>query len=499
MKNFTQIDFSIIKNQQRYLLWGAGSFLMGGMLVYGWIALREIPLEQKQEFKSSLSTGASRANLQEAWVYRFSQEAEVTKKRLDTMENMLLRILKMISTAMVHEERQNPQKDSPASQASGTQNQISKDPVQLIESVREDLKTENQTSEPSKSDPEKNKASGGELPLPPGFSASQKNEITKGYSSVAQQTSVASSSPFRSKSVRKISLSLRNARYNASLKTVDNAVPAGAFAKAVLLGGVDASASIQASSDPRPALLRITDLGTLPRQFRSDLKGCHVLAACYGDISSERVFMRLEKLTCIERKTGEIIEVKVQGYVAGEDGRTGVRGSVVDRAGENMRAAMIGGFMGGIGEFLSQSRNAVTFSPVAGLARTNPMKMGDMLKHGSGKGVSNALDKYADFYIKRAEQVQPIIQVAAGRQVDIVFTEGLSIGDSLYRQAIGRSKDQGRYQQIQVAQEESQRPISDWAGSSQASVSGTDSSGTGLPGAESMGVFTPENQSRTNS
>jgi conjugal transfer pilus assembly protein TraB len=286
---------------------------------------------------------------------------------------------------------------------------------------------------------------------------------------------ITSQNSFRSKSVRKITLSLKNARGSSPLKSVDNTIPAGAFARAVLLGGVDASASIQASSDPRPALLRIMDPGTLPRTFRSDLQGCHALAACYGDISSERVFMRLEKLTCTERKTGEIVEVKVQGYVAGEDGRTGVRGSVVDRAGESMRNVLMGGFLGGIGEFLSQPHTAaLTFSPMAGMGglaqagslaqatQPNPMGVKDMLKHGAGKGINNALDKYADFYIKRAEQLQPVIQVAAGRQVDIVFTEGVSIGESVYRQAIGRSHDQERYHQIQATEEAPQKTLSDW-------------------------------------
>ncbi|MCE3230852.1 MAG: traB [Alphaproteobacteria bacterium] len=76
-----------------------------------------------------------------------------------------------------------------------------------------------------------------------------------------------------------------------------------------------------------------------------------------------------------------------------------------------------------------------------------------MIKHGAGKGINNALDKYADFYIKRAEQLQPVIQVAAGRQVDIVFTEGISMGESLYRQALGRSNDQGRYHDIAAVQQ----------------------------------------------
>lgn len=468
-----------IKKRQKILLWGIGSCLMGGMVIYGWVAMRETSLNHKQEFKNSLTTGSSRINPQEAWFYQFRNDAELAKKRLDAMENMLTNILKLHNTsktseAKIHGGGDPSSRDTP---------QPSKDPAELIGTIREDLKVA-QANNDSKT------LSGTVLPpSPEGLSSQRASKLSSldhtgkdiGYLTAENtrvenmhvgntRVSSTSASPhFRSKTVRKISLSLRNARNNLPLKTVDNTIPAGAFAKAILLGGVDASASIQASSDPRPALLRVMDAGTLPRKFHSDLMGCHALAACYGDISSERVFMRLEKLTCTERKTGEIVEVKVQGYVAGEDGRTGIRGVVVDRAGESMRNAMMGGFIGGIGEFLSQSRSAVTFSPMAGLAQTNPMGMNDLLKHGAGKGINSALDKYADFYIKRAEQVQPVIQVAAGRQVDIVFTEGISLSESLYRQALGRSNDQGRYHQIQTINEEKnepQQPVSDWIGSS---------------------------------
>jgi conjugal transfer pilus assembly protein TraB len=201
-------------------------------------------------------------------------------------------------------------------------------------------------------------------------------------------------------------------------------------------------------------LLRITNKGTLPRQFKSDLCGCHALAACYGDISSERVYMRLEKITCTERKTGELIEIPVQGYIAGEDGRAGLRGKVVDRAGESMRNAAVGGFLSGLGSFLSQSPNAITFSPMTGLAQANPLTSGELLKHGAAKGVSGALERYADFYIKRAEQMQPVIQVQAGRMVDIVFTQGVAFGDSAVRGALVRANDQQRYQQIHQTQAE---------------------------------------------
>lgn len=461
------MNFSNIKNRQWYLLSGICCFLIGGVVVYGAVCMRDTKHQQASKgLKSSFTTGSSRINPQQAWVHKFTNEADITNKRLDAMESMLTKVLKLNEL----------QKDVHPATSSSRQG-VNSDQNSAIGDVRNILKSEQLGVEDNfnkgqlglnPSLPINSVSSGQVLPPIPGLPVhgNSGTSLLGQGAALSPSSNTPSAPPFRSKGLRKISLSLKNARSNSPLKTVDNTIPAGAFAKAVLLGGVDASVSIQASSDPRPALLRVIDLGTLPRKFRSDLKGCHALAACYGDISSERVYMRLEKLTCTERKTGEIVEVKVQGYVAGEDGRAGVRGTVVDRAGENMRNAMMGGFLGGVGEFLSQSRSAVTFSPIAGLAQTNPMGVGDMLKHGAGKGVGNALDKYADFYIKRSEQIQPVLQVSAGRQVDMVFTEGVSIGDSVYRQAIGRSNDQGRYQQIQsVTEDNTPKPVSAWTNS----------------------------------
>ncbi len=475
------IDFSPFKHRQWHIFGGILVCLVVLCLIFWAISTRDAPPKPQQMLKSSLATGASRINPQEAWVYQFKTEAELAKRRLDAVEGMLEKLLKInatkpvtkhLDTAAHRNARHLDAKalDDPMDlknpDASISDTSVS-DASVSIESVRKDLKSHQDSDKPSSPNGTLPSGPSGQVLPPPPHSSNESPAAT-------------SQNSFRSKAVRKITLPLKNARSSKPLKSFDNTIPAGAFAKAVLLGGVDASASIQASSDPRPALLRLTDAGTLPRKFRSDLKGCHALAACYGDISSERVFMRLEKLTCTERKTGEILEIKVQGYVAGEDGRTGIRGSVVDRAGESMRNVLMGGFLGGIGEFISQSHNAaITLSPmsgIGGLAQTTPsIGMKDMLKHGAGKGVNNALDKYADFYIKRAEQLQPVIQVVAGRQVDIVFTEGVSLEGSVYRQALGRSNDQGGYQQIQAVQESPQKSLTDW-------TSGTDSSERNMPG-----------------
>ncbi len=392
-----------IEDRQYVLLWGIIIVLSILLCIVSSMVLssKKVFHTNNKYSKKQLTTGVSRVNQQEMWVHDFTARAEVTQKRLESMEQTLDKLLKLNMKE--------------ASSITGNT---------PVATLKNDLATIYQTSDKERVN---------DLPLLPTPVASFSAVTTK----------------FRSKELKKISLNLNRGLNAKALKTTDNTIPAGAFAEAVLLGGVDASTSIQASSDPRPILLRLTHPGTLPRRFKSDLEGCHVLAASYGDISSERVFMRLEKLGCVERRTGEVIEVNIQGYVAGEDGRAGVRGVVVDRAGESMRNAMVGGFFSSIGKFLGQARTPVLFSPATGLAQNNHLNTNDLFKQSAANGMGGALDKYADFYIKRAEQMQPVIQVAAGRKVDLVFTQGLDYADSRVRQTLSKTRDQKRYQEVQ--------------------------------------------------
>lgn len=231
------------------------------------------------------------------------------------------------------------------------------------------------------------------------------------------------------KLIQKFSLSLAEIPHNKLPKTVDTTIPAGAFAKTVLLSGLDASASMSASSDPRPMLLRMIDHGTLPRRFQSDLKDCHCTASAFGDLSSERIYARLEKLTCIERKTGEIIETQVAGYIAGPDGKAGIRGIVASKDGQFLGRSLVGGIFSGLSNVANPQNRQTQVNPfMPGSTQPSPPNIGDMFTAGMTSGVSSALDRLSQYYIDRAEQLQPVIQVSAGQVVDIVFTEGTFIG-----------------------------------------------------------------------
>lgn len=242
---------------------------------------------------------------------------------------------------------------------------------------------------------------------------------------------------FNQRGVQKIVVNLNNKI--SKQRHYTNVLPAGAFAQAVLIGSVDANCGISSTSDPKPVLLRLLENGTLPNNFKSKLKRCVAVGASHGDLSSERVYIRLERMSCIDKSTGEVIETDVAGYIAGEDGKAGIRGEVVDRSGSMIARAAVGGFFGGISQFMQGSIMNQQLSQVTKETDGKAIFNMDALKQGGVQGVGSALDKLSDYYIKRAEQLQPVIQIAAGRTVDIVFTHGAKIGSQSTKEQIRAS------------------------------------------------------------
>lgn len=204
-------------------------------------------------------------------------------------------------------------------------------------------------------------------------------------------------------------------------------LPSGAFTRAVLLGGLDAPTGGQAQRNPQPVLLLLADNAILPNQFRARVKECFVVGAGYGDVSSERAYIRTESLSCVTRD-GTAIDVPVKGYVAGEDGKAGMRGRLVSKQGQILANALLAGVASGIGHAFTQSSTTLSVSP---LGTTSTVDPGKQLEAGLGTGVGKALDRLAQYYISLAEKVFPVIEVDAGRSVDVVLTQGVALPGTL--------------------------------------------------------------------
>lgn len=214
-------------------------------------------------------------------------------------------------------------------------------------------------------------------------------------------------------------------------KNPDTFVPAGTFAEAIMLGAADASAGVQAQSNPSPMLFRIIANGTLPNHKKSNLKDCVVTAAVVGDISSERGQIRLERMSCTF-PSGEIVEQQVEGTIFGMDAKSGIRGNPVWREGALLTRAAVAGTLSGLGSAVAQTYTTNSISP---LGSTQTVNTGDIFKYGAAQGASNAMEKLADYNIRRAEQYHPVIQLSAGQPVDVVFLKGFYLDGRKHQQS----------------------------------------------------------------
>ena len=208
----------------------------------------------------------------------------------------------------------------------------------------------------------------------------------------------------------------------AAPQTLDTFLPVS-FTRGVLLGGLDAPTGGQSQSNPHPVLIRLSDNSVLPNRYRAEYRECFVIAAGYGDISSERAYLRTESLSCV-RKDGTALEVKIQGSVYGEDGKVGMRGRLVTKQGQMLANALMAGVMSGIGQGIATANTTYSTSALGSVATASGS---DAYKVGIGAGVGKALDRLAQYYIKLAEQTFPIIEIDAGREIDVVLTKGTRI------------------------------------------------------------------------
>lgn len=200
-------------------------------------------------------------------------------------------------------------------------------------------------------------------------------------------------------------------------------MPTGSFMPGILLSGLDAPTGGQSQNNPHPVLIEVTHIARLPNRFSENVDKCFIIGAGYGDISSERAYIRTETLSCV-MKNGRTIDVPVKGYIAGEDGKNGMRGRLVSKEGQIIAKALLAGFASGIGSAFQQTTVTQSISP---LGTTQTVDPNQALRSGAYGGVSQSMNMLAQHYIKLAEQTFPIIEIDAGRRIDVVITKGFEI------------------------------------------------------------------------
>ncbi len=244
---------------------------------------------------------------------------------------------------------------------------------------------------------------------------------------MAGQTDTQGLTPELPREIGSINLNLESnsKAHKKGVFNVSDYIPAGAFAKAKIISGVDASVGISSQSDPRPVLIQVKGPAFSSiydgNAQKADLNGCIIQGAASGDLSSEKIYVKLITMTC-GKSEDELTEIQVKGYVAGQ-GKSGIRGNVISREGDLLVKSFLAGLVSGFGQGVSE-KVAPPLAFSNGLTTQGTMSNEDVAKKGFGKGVSAASDRLANYLIDRAEQYQPVVSIPSGIDVEVVFVEG---------------------------------------------------------------------------
>ena len=194
-------------------------------------------------------------------------------------------------------------------------------------------------------------------------------------------------------------------------------LPATSILTGTLITGLDAPTGAQAQGEPLPVLLRLKKEAILPNRFKADVRECFALLGAYGDLSSERAHMRGETMSCV-LNDGTILEQPLKAFAVGEDGKEGPRGRLVRREGTFIARALLVGF-------LEAAANAFDNNQVAVIGGGGSLDVDGAQAAATslgGAAAGSALGRVADWYIDQAFQLFPVIEIDAGREIDVVLT-----------------------------------------------------------------------------
>jgi len=121
-----------------------------------------------------------------------------------------------------------------------------------------------------------------------------------------------------------------------------------------------------------------------------------------------------------------VIEVPIDGYAVGEDGKVGVRGRLVSKQGAMLARAMQAGFLQSFSKVFTQVPS-IPISTSGSQVQFQSMLTPQSAQAGIAGGVGGAMEKLADYYMTMAENTFPVLEVDAGRGIEIILNKGISL------------------------------------------------------------------------
>lgn len=225
-----------------------------------------------------------------------------------------------------------------------------------------------------------------------------------------------------------------------SIRVAQIVLPTGSFVKAKMLTGVDAP-----EGKTYPVLLQLDYAYMIPNHKQLDLSGCFIIAKAQGNLSTERVNMQADKLSCVS-KTGEMFERKVNGYIADSvDNDFAAMGEVKSKQERVAGIAFLSSIIEGISKAVQFAETTQTTNSMGG---GKSIVTGDKAKYLAAGGASNAASVVTQWYLKQANNLLPTIKVGSGKDVWVVMQSSVNLPKTYFKSKSTRSKNESLYKYL---------------------------------------------------
>ncbi len=197
------------------------------------------------------------------------------------------------------------------------------------------------------------------------------------------------------------------------------------FMPAAIITGVSANTSQTAAANPAPVLMRVQGNVQLAGGAKYKLKSCFIFGSATGSMSEERAHIRLASISCVDKKNHRILEGKIKGYAVDSDGIFGIRGKLVERRADAIRNVFLAGGLQGLANVGAQAASGGV--NIGGITQGTGIDGGAIAQSSVMQGFAAAAGKLAEFYLREAQAMFPVIEVPPGRKISLVVVEGTQL------------------------------------------------------------------------
>src|SRR3546814_12943573 len=140
---------------------------------------------------------------------------------------------------------------------------------------------------------------------------------------------------------------------------------------------------------------RVQAPAVLPNEVKANLAGCFVIGNATGSLAKERVEIQLVSISCVDFDSHAVVDQAIKGFFVDADGKQGLSGKVVTRAGATLPRSFIAGTLAGLPQSVECSFGSMSISV---LGRVRSLDDGSAVYSGVAGGHSQPSSNLTPHY-----------------------------------------------------------------------------------------------------